>query len=102
MYGPYHSCHVGTPSIPRFSSVQLLSSCFAAWLKYRPSVDSDACVKEMTAVPAEPEKPEMNSAIEKWLTVSMYSEEQVEWSGLLTSATITRGNVLGLVAVFGG
>lgn len=42
-------------------------------------MDSDACVKEMTAVPAEPENPEINSAIEKWSTVSVYSEEQVEW-----------------------
>jgi hypothetical protein len=60
---PYHSCQVGTPSIPRLSSSQLLSNCFAAWLKYRPSVDRAALVREMIAVPAEPEKPEMNSAM---------------------------------------
>lgn len=60
-YDPYHSCQVGTPSIPRFRSSQLLSSCFAAWLKYRPSVDRAALLEEMIAVPAEPENPEMNS-----------------------------------------
>lgn len=60
--GSYHSCHVGTPSIPRFSSSQLLSSCLEAWLKYRPSVDRAALSSDTTAVPAEPVKPEMNSA----------------------------------------
>ena len=57
----YHSCHVGTPSTPPFKSCQLVSNCFAAWLKYRPSVDSAALLREMIAVPAEPENPEMNS-----------------------------------------
>jgi hypothetical protein len=33
-------------------------------LKYRPSVERAALLKEIIAVPAEPEKPEMNSAIE--------------------------------------
>ena len=33
-------------------------------MKYRPSVERAALLKEMIAVPAEPEKPEMNSAIE--------------------------------------
>lgn len=57
----YHSCHVGTPSTPRFRSCQLLSNCFAAWLKYRPSVERAALLREMIAVPADPENPEMNS-----------------------------------------
>ena len=30
-------------------------------MKYRPSVDSAALLREMIAVPAEPENPEMNS-----------------------------------------
>jgi hypothetical protein len=34
-----------------------------AWLKYRPSVEIAAFVNETTAVPAEPENPEMNSAV---------------------------------------
>lgn len=50
--------------MPRFRRCQLLSSCFAAWLKYRPSVERAALLMEMIAVPAEPEKPEMNSAID--------------------------------------
>lgn len=50
--------------MPRLRSSQLLSSCFEAWLKYRPSVDRAALLKEIIAVPAEPEKPEMNSAMD--------------------------------------
>jgi hypothetical protein len=57
----YHSCQVGTPSNPRFKRVQLLSSCLAAWLKYRPSVESAAWVVDTTAVPAEPVKPDMKA-----------------------------------------
>jgi hypothetical protein len=52
---------VGTFSTPLFSSSQLLSSCLEAWLKYRPSVDRAALVIDTMAVPADPEKPEMNS-----------------------------------------
>lgn len=58
---PYHSSQVGTFSIPRFRSTQLLSSCFSAWLKYRPSVDKAAFAEETTAVPAEPVNPEIYS-----------------------------------------
>lgn len=47
--------------MPRFSNVQLLSNCFAAWLKYRPSVESAALVMETIAQPAEPVNPEMKA-----------------------------------------
>jgi hypothetical protein len=57
----YHSCQVGTSSIPCFRSVQLLSSCFEAWLKYLPSVAREAFSGVTTAVPAEPEKPQIYS-----------------------------------------
>ena len=48
--------------MPLFKSNQLLSNCFEAWLKYRPSVDKAALVIDTIAQPAEPEKPEINSA----------------------------------------
>jgi hypothetical protein len=57
----HHSCQVGTSSMPCFRRCQLLSSCLDAWLKYRPSVARAAFSKVMTAVPAEPENPEMYS-----------------------------------------
>lgn len=47
--------------MPCFRRCQLLSSCLDAWLKYRPSVAKAAFSKVMTAVPAEPENPEMYS-----------------------------------------
>lgn len=56
-----HSCHVGTSSKPCFRRCQLPSSCFEAWLKYRPSVAKAAFSSVMTAVPAEPENPHMYS-----------------------------------------
>lgn len=58
-----HSCHEGTSSKPCFNRSQLLSSCFEAWLKYRPSVAKAAFSKVTTAVPSDPEKPEMYSSI---------------------------------------
>ena len=57
--GNDHSCHVGTSSPPCFSKSQLSSSCFSAWLKYRPSVAKAAFSDVITAVPAEPENPVM-------------------------------------------
>lgn len=57
-----HSCHVGTSSKPCFKRSQLLSSCFEAWLKYLPSVAKAAFSKVTTAVPSDPEKPEMYSS----------------------------------------
>lgn len=39
-----------------------MSNCCSAWLKYLPSVLRAALLREMIAVPAEPENPEMNSA----------------------------------------
>jgi hypothetical protein len=91
----YHSCHVGTPSTPRFRSCQLLSNCFAAWLKYRPSVERAALLREMIAVPAEPENTEINSA----QGISC-GRRRTEGGRLRTSTGITRRNVLGLVAIF--
>ena len=62
-----HSCQVGTSSRPCFKSSQLASSCFDAWLKYRPSVANAAFSNVITAVPAEPEKPQTHSDIVSFL-----------------------------------
>ncbi len=72
----------------------MLSSCLDAWLKYRPSVARAAFSKVMTAVPAEPEKPDTNSEI---VSVTVLRCEQKT----LTSASITRSDIFRLVAVFG-
>ena len=48
----------GTPGCPIFiSSTVVPSSCFAAWIKYLPSVHRRASVFETTAVPADPVNP---------------------------------------------
>lgn len=67
-------------------------------MKYRPSVDRAALLKEIIAVPAEPEKPEINSAM-KHCELGVWTE-MIEGGYRLTSAAVARRNVLGLVAIF--
>src|SRR3569833_420324 len=67
------SCQVGTSWMPCFRSSQFLSSCRAAWLKYRPSVAMAAFSCVMTALPTEPLKPQMNSRLPSQATT--YSDE---------------------------
>jgi hypothetical protein len=94
---------VGTFSNPLFRSSQLLSSCFAAWLKYRPSVERAAFVAETMAQPADPENPEINSNVSRKYSYPAMKratgQEKENWV-VLTSTGITLSNVFGLVAVF--
>ena len=74
------------------------SSCLAAWLKYRPSVARAAASSATTAVPAEPENPEMysfKSSVGKHLGGIVYGYRR-------TSPGIGRSYVFGLVTIFGG
>ena len=44
-----------------------MSSCLDAWLKYRPSVASAALSRVITAVPADPEKPQTISGLVSYI-----------------------------------
>jgi hypothetical protein len=51
----------------------------------------------MIAVPADPEKPEINSAIEYFVS---RAGKRIGGEGWLTSAAVAGRNVLGLMAIF--
>ena len=62
-----NSVTVQTPSSPiRYSVTPLPSNCFAACIKYLPSVQSPASSCKMTAVPAEPVNPVIYSLALKY------------------------------------
>ena len=69
---PFNHCpNVGLSGSRSFTSTQLSSSCCSACKKYRPSVHKAAWCRVITAVPAEPVKPEINSR--RLSAAAMYS-----------------------------
>lgn len=73
----------------------MLSNCFVAWLKYRPSVARAALSCVMTAHPAEPLKPEINFLLSS--QGAIYSEEWLSSDG----TTIVRHFVLEVFSMGG-
>ncbi len=61
----FSSCTTETPSraLPIFMRVQLLSICWLAWRKYRPSVHIAACCSVTMAVPAHHDKQSMQENV---------------------------------------
>ena len=64
MFSASHFQGSGVPSVSSFISLYSVPSiCCAPWIKYLLSTQRRASSLVMTTVPAEPEKPEMNSLV---------------------------------------